>query len=446
MMRSGVMLVVCVGVWAAAGLAQAPNNEDVARRQLDSGRAFARQGNYTEALKDFRAVADTHATTSVADDALLEIARYYIDIAGDLAQAATAVNLIVKNYATSDSAPDAYVLAGRLALARSHQSADIETAVASFERVSRLFPSSSAVPGALMLMGQSMAFAKRFEDARVSLNRVVAEFPTNAAAADAYLAAGPVLVALADPLTAMEDLQQVRNRWPDSPAAKTALDRITLLHRLYIRGRSGPAFTLSPESIGPARLQKAVALALSSQPTLYFATESGLGVLTPGGTPFPKTVARPRGLAVDRTGQLVAIDAGQLHPPTGPALTFSLPQSGGSAKALSNLQAVVQMSNGDWLVADGSERSLQRFSSSGVFIGTFGTGKFTRLAITESDDVAALDRDQKAVVVFDGVGTVMAKVPLRATGYDLENAEDLTFDAFGHLYVLDRNALGIFSP
>jgi hypothetical protein len=189
-----------------------------------------------------------------------------------------------------------------------------------------------------------------------------------------------------------------------------------------------------------------VALALSSQPTLYFATESGLGVLTPGGTPFPKTVARPRGLAVDRTGQLVAIDAGQLHPPTGPALTFSLPQSGGSAKALSNLQAVVQMSNGDWLVADGSERSLQRFSSSGVFIGTFGTGKFTRLAITGSDDVAALDRDQKAVVVFDGVGTVMAKVPLRATGYDLENAEDLTFDAFGHLYVLARNALGIFSP
>ena len=59
------------------------SDEDVARRQLESGRSFARQGNYTEALKDFRAVADTHAATSVADDALLEIARYYLDVAGD---------------------------------------------------------------------------------------------------------------------------------------------------------------------------------------------------------------------------------------------------------------------------------------------------------------------------------------------------------------------------
>jgi len=30
------------------------SDEDVARRQLESGRAFARQNNYAEALKDFR--------------------------------------------------------------------------------------------------------------------------------------------------------------------------------------------------------------------------------------------------------------------------------------------------------------------------------------------------------------------------------------------------------
>ena len=46
-----------------------------------------------------------------------------------------AVDAIVKKYATSDSAPEAYVLAGRLALARSHQGADLDSALANFERV-----------------------------------------------------------------------------------------------------------------------------------------------------------------------------------------------------------------------------------------------------------------------------------------------------------------------
>src|SRR6187431_413939 len=145
------MMRRCLMIFAWAGvLAQVPN-EDVARRQLESGRAFARQGNYTEAMKDFRAVADTHPNSSVADDALLEIARYYIDVAGDMVAAAGAVDTIVKKYATSDSAPEAYVLAGRLALARSHQGADLDSALANFERVYRLFPSSDAVPRALAL-------------------------------------------------------------------------------------------------------------------------------------------------------------------------------------------------------------------------------------------------------------------------------------------------------
>src|SRR5215471_12354000 len=123
-------LVATVGAFVALGATtaaqQSSSDEDVARRQLESGRSFMRQGNYTEALKDFRAVADTHATSSVADDALLEIGRYYFEIANDYPAASTAVDDLLKKYPTSNSAPDAYVLAGRLALARSHQPSDLE--------------------------------------------------------------------------------------------------------------------------------------------------------------------------------------------------------------------------------------------------------------------------------------------------------------------------------
>ena len=435
--------------WATAlstiTLAQSAG-EEVARRQLESGRAFAKQGNYTEALKDFRAVADTHPNSSVADNALLEIARYYIDVAGDTKEAAAAVDAIVKKYATSDSAPDAYLLAGRLALARSHQSADLDSALANFERVFRLFPSSGAVPRSLTLVGETMWYARRYDDARANLSRTIAEFPTDATAAEAYLTLGKVLLALGEPVLAMEEMQQVRNRWPNTPAAATALARTSTLHRLYIRAKGGPAWALSADTIGPVKLQNVVGLAWSGKDALFSAAETGLSVLTSGATERPQAVVRPRGITVDLAGQVVAFDAGALRPPTGAPLTLAVPQSGGTPKALSNLQAATQVSNGDWLVADSNDRVLQRFSSTGTHVGTFGAGRITRLASTETDLVAGLDKDAKSVVVFDGAGTLTARIPLKTPGYDLEEAEDLTFDAFGHLYVLSRTSIAVFSP
>lgn len=444
-MRRGVVVFACLGALTSPGFAQVPD-ESVARRQLESGRAFARQGNYTEAMKDFRAVAETHASSSVADNALLEIARYYIDIAGDMAGAAVAVDAIVKKYSTSDSAPEAYVLAGRLALARGHQGADLDSAIANFERVFRLFPTSDAVPRALALGGETMWYARRLDDALGYLNRAIAEFPASPSASEAYLTLAKVLVARGDPILAMEELQQIRNRWPGAPAAGTALAQTTLLHRLYVRARSGPAYALSPETIGPAKLPNVVALALSSRPTLYFAGETGLGILTAGSPDRPQVVVKPKGLVVDRTGAVVAFDATSLRPPAGTTLTLSVATSGGTPKALSDIEAAGQFSNGDWVIADGSDRSLQRFSSTGAHLGVFAPGRLSHLTVSGTDDVVGVDRDLKAVVVFDSTGKNTARIPLRGTAYDLENVEDIAVDAFGHVYVLDRGAIGIFSP
>lgn len=445
MMRRWLMVLAWSAAFAAATMAQS-SDEAVARRQLESGRAFARQGNYTEALKDFRAVADTHPSSSVADNALLEIARYYIDVAGDMVAAAGAVDTIVKKYATSDSAPEAYVLAGRLALARSHQGADIDSALANFERVFRLFPTSEAVPRALALGGETMWYARRPDDAVTYLTRAIAEFPASDAAADAYLTLGRVLVSRGDPTLAMEELQQVRNRWPNTPAAATALAQTTLLHRLYLRARSGPAYALSAETIGPVKLQNVVALALSSRPTLYYAGEAGLGILTTGSPDRAQTVVRPRGLVVDRTGAVVAFDATSLRPPTGTPLALSLPQSGGAPKPLTDIEAAAQFSNGDWLIVDGNDRSIQRFSGTGAHIGAFAPGRLARLVVTATDDVVGVDRDAKTIVVFDATGKTTARIPFRGAGYDLQNVEDLAVDSFGHVYVLDRTAIAVFSP
>ena len=61
------------------------------------------------------------------------------------------------------------------------------------------------------------------------------------------------------------------------------------------------------------------------------------------------------------------------------------------------------------------------------------------------DEVAGLDREQKGIALFDATGRSLGRIPLKATTYELQNPEDLTYDDFGHLYVLDRVSIAVFS-
>jgi TolA-binding protein len=420
--------------------------EDVARRQLEQGRQFARKGNYTEALRDFRTVAETHSTTSVADDALLEIARYFFDVVGDVAQTRTAVETILKQYPTSNSAPDALVMAGRLALAGGRQTGDIDGALANFERVINLFPDSDAVPDALLYAGEAYSYSGRYEDSLVSLSRVTGGFPSSAAAAAASLNAASALLSLGDPMLALEELQQVRNRWPDSREATTALARLTLIHRLYVRAKSGPVYTVGTETVGPAKLQNVNGLIATRGRAVYYSGDAGAGVVLPADAPAPPAVTRPRGLTLDADGNLMIVEIGGVKPFKGASVPFIMPKPDGSIEPMTKITAAVQLSNGQWIVMDDDQRFIQRFTAAGKHVTLFAQNKVTRMAINRVDQIAAIDRDQRGILIFDGAGKTLTKIPLKGTGYDLPNPEDLAFDNFGHLYVLDRVAVGVFSP
>lgn len=443
-----VLPVLMVG-WAAAAiafpLAQA-SPEALARRQLESGRVFLRQGNHTEALRDFRTVAETYSATSVADDALLEIARYYFDVAGDVAETQTAVDTILKQYPTSNSAPDALVMAGRLALAGGREAGDLDGALANFNRVVRLFPDSEAVPSALLYAGEAQWYSGHLEDALVSLSRVAGEYPSSPAAADATLGAARALLSLGDPMRSLEELQQVRNRWPDSPAAAMALARLTLLHRLYVRSKSAPAYTVTTETVGPAKLQDVNGLVATRSGALYFSTESGAGIVQPADAPAPPAVTRPRGLTLDALGRLVVIEIGGIKPVTGTSVPMIMPKPDGSIAPMTKIVSAVQLSNSDWIAMDEDQRYVQRFSEVGKHINPFAQLRVTRMAINARDQIAAIDRDQRGIVIVDGSGKTLSRIPLKGAGYDVPNPEDVAFDGLGHLYVLDRIAVAVFTP
>src|SRR5215217_389766 len=134
-LRIAFTLIAALGVPAGAQ----QNNEEFARRQFDSGMTFLQNHRYTEAMKDLQALVDSFGTSSVADNALLQIAQYQLETAHDPAAAQGAVDKLLKDYPDTDSAPMAHVLAGRIAFTKGRTAADLDAALASFERVPRLF-------------------------------------------------------------------------------------------------------------------------------------------------------------------------------------------------------------------------------------------------------------------------------------------------------------------
>ena len=153
--RIASALIASLAIAVTVG-AQSPREEELARRQYQSGLDFFQNRRYAEALKDFQAVVDSFPKSSVADAALVQIAMYQLDVARnpDAAQAAT--DKLLKEYPDGAAAPMAYVMAGRLAINKGRAAADVEAALASYERVPRLFPGSEAVGAANYYAGDTL--------------------------------------------------------------------------------------------------------------------------------------------------------------------------------------------------------------------------------------------------------------------------------------------------
>jgi TolA-binding protein len=442
MSRPSIALVAVIA--AAAAISAQTTEETLAQRQFAQARTFASQGNFKEALGDFQRVVESYPSSSVADNALLEMARYYLERGGDPVRAAALVEQIKSRYSTTESAPDAYVIAGRIELAKSHQPAALDAAVAQFDRVAGVYPESPAVPAALAYAGETLRLRRRLPDARERFQRVTSEYESTPAAAAAHFGLGMVLADEGDYTGAMEEFQRVRDRWPDSREAAVALARASTLFRLYVRAKAGPAFALSADPIGPPKADNVRSLVTTPRDVVYFAAESGVGLLTPPTGERPPAALKPRGLTLDAGGNLVVIEGSTLRPAAGAPVLLSIPQTAKPPRPLDKIEAAVATSSGEWLVMDDDEKVVSRFDASGRHLGTFANARLTRMAINEFDEVAGIDRESKTIAIFDSSGRLMTRLAPRGPGYEFTNPEDLAFDAFGHLYLLDRTAVLVF--
>ena len=422
-------------------------NEEFARRQYESGLNFLQNHRYGEAMKDLQAVVDSFSASSVADDALLQIARYQLEGAHDLDAAQTAVDRLLKDYPDTDSAPMAHVLAGRVSFGKARTPAAVDAALASYERVPRLFPGNDAVAAAGYFAGETLRTVRRDSEALDRYRRVTLEYPHSIWAARAALSAGYCLIQQDKPAQALQEFQRARRLFPESPVAADALRLNSIVYRLYLRAATQPAYAHIDKPFGPERpeFRDVVGMAFDAGGQLMVGHKAGVSFLAPDGSPA-QTIASadPSAFFIDEQGRVVVARQATLVTDKAEAIAFAGPNTDGQVRTVDDIPSALVNDKGERVIANPKGRNVLRFMPNGRFVSVFATGHITRMAQNWIGDVAMIDESAKIVSIVDRDGKALAKIAFKGAGYELADPQDLTFDALGHLYVLDRSRSAVF--
>jgi len=251
----------------------------------------------------------------------------------------------------------------------------------------------------------------------------------------------------------MEEFQQVRNRFPQSPWAQPALDRTTALYRLF--GGTRPAF--SPDSafsLAAGDVLKDVrALAVAPGGTLWIASDKTRSAVPfdASGKAGPSLAAEePRALSLTPAGEVVlaARSAVRIGPKDIRAFSTPPDKPGAMPKPVEKILAAAVTPGGAVLVSDEDREAILRFDAKGQYLGAFPgkdatRRKVCRILIDGEGGIVTLDREERAVRVWDEAGRL-----LRTVGpAGLKRPSDVAVDAFRNLYVADEEGgVLVFDP
>ncbi|MGD8897001.1 MAG: tetratricopeptide repeat protein [Acidobacteriota bacterium] len=426
--------------------AQQEDAEGQAQRLLAEGREYWKAGKLKQALDNFNIVISSFGDTEAVGDALLEIGRYRMEVDGDEDGAREAFVQVSRDHAQSAAAPGAYHYLGLLTLEGATTPTELEDALAQFSRVVTLYPQSILwVPRSLQASAMVHRRAGRYQEA-VALNRRVAlEYPASDAAPRAQYEAGHALALLGEPRLAMEEFQQVRNRFPESPWSAAALDRITALYRLY--GAGEPVFTLDSSFSVPSgnALKDVEALLREPDGRLWVAsrkTKSAVAFGPSGKIETSFAAKDPRTLSFAPNGDVVFAAKTAVRIGKRDVRRFFFPpeKPGDERKPVEKIRAAAVTPGGAILVSDEKDDAIYRFDDGGVLLGTFperapSDQEVTRIVVDEEGGILLLDRKAKTVRVCDESGRT-----LRTVGPGgLRKPADIAVDSLRNIYVADED-------
>jgi tol-pal system protein YbgF len=106
-----------------------------------------------------------------------------------------------------------------------------DLAIKGFESYIGYFPKGARAHEAQLLIGESLSWQNKYQEAVAAYDRVIANYPGSASAPTAYYKRGMAFERLAEPARARESYEALVKQFPDSQPATLAKQRLDFLNR-----------------------------------------------------------------------------------------------------------------------------------------------------------------------------------------------------------------------
>ncbi len=154
------------------------------QRLFESGMAFKVNQNYEQALREFNLLVQQYPESDFADNALLEIGRYHLQV-GETDQALAVFQQVVNAYGRSDSADNAHLYIGRVQFQRG----ELDAAYTTFFHIKGAFPQSDVLDESFYNLARISSLRGHHEKALYFLSLIYTRFSESDIFDDALLQA-----------------------------------------------------------------------------------------------------------------------------------------------------------------------------------------------------------------------------------------------------------------
>jgi len=447
-LRALTIILLSLSWCSSSVLAQGPPT-DLARQHLESGIQFYEQGRYKQAINDFQIIVASMSETEFADDALLRIGRYHLDIEEDFEEAKSNFDAVLRSYPTGDAAPGAYFFLGEVVFRSDRTGRAIDDALANYQRVF-IYENNPWIPAALFATGRALERQGKFQEAVDAYFQVIVDHARSEWSAGAQLGVGRSFVRQGEPLEAMAQFQQVRNNHPDSADAESALDWLTLLYRFYGAPMMGKPVSFRRDASFKGALGDkfknvmAVRVSVSGIHVLERGRKRIVTFDRNGSLASTKGAGEPYGLSVDPRGQLV-VATEKAVVLDGKPVVYSIPAKDGP-EPLEKIRWAARDRLGEVYVYDEGQKQILRFGDDAQLLGAFPDNTPREVLAIEVDqlgNLVVLEKKQREVFVYSPEGRAIAKIVTKKGQLNLKKAVDIALDPAGYLYILDEDSAQI---
>jgi outer membrane protein assembly factor BamD (BamD/ComL family) len=433
--------VIVVLAFPASLYSQASN--DIAKRTLDSGMAFYQRGDYKQALQDFQTVIGSFQNSEWVDEALLQVAKYYYEVEKNLEKCRENLQRIQRELATSNSTPEAYYYLGYILSDSAVDVEQLRDGLANFERVARLFPDSDFADDALFQAGRVHTALKEYDAALEKLQMILLEYMDSNLRIESQFAIAENYMFKENMLQAMVEYQKVRNNYPAAPLADKALDRLTLLYRIYFSSQAG---------IPPYRKDTSFSVRLGQtlddpvyieyQDGAFYLADRGLDRVfkfdTAGALLESSSVRRPGMVKAASRDDVTVLAERQLRGKTAITLVDKSDERG---EQMTSIEAFCRGPRGQYYVWDRRANFIQSYRTDLTPDRVYRGNEYRDvrdMAVDRFGNLYVLDGKERRIVVYDPNGVRLKTIGPTVAGVELRDPKFIEVDEANNLYVLDR--------